>query len=206
MYARSTDIRGNPQKLDDGIRYVADKVMPAVMQMDGCVGLSMLCDRSSGHCIVTTSWDDHEALRRSEEGVRGIRDKTAEILGGEPVVEEWEIALLHRAQESPEGACCRVNWADGDPGSSDLMVTTFRTQLLPSLEETAGFCSVSVLIDRTTGRSATAVVYAGRAAMEEGTDRGIVLRRELARQTGRRVSQIADFDVVLAHLRVPETV
>ena len=55
MYARSTTVRGNPDSVDEGITYVRDKVMPAVQQMDGCVGLSMLADRTSGRCIVTTA-------------------------------------------------------------------------------------------------------------------------------------------------------
>jgi len=206
MYARSTTMRVRPEMLDDLIAYIRDDVMPMVTNLDGCVGLSLLSDRDTGRCIATSAWETDSAMDASAERVAASRERAAEMFGGTPEVQQWEIALLHRAQESPEGACCRVNWVDGNPGSLDPMVTTFRTQVLPSLEETAGFCSVSVLIDRTTGRSATAVVYAGRAAMEEGTDRGIVLRRELARQTGRRVSRIADFDVVLAHLRVPETV
>ena len=40
MYARSTTVRGNPDAVDEGIAYVRDTVMPAVQQMDGCVGLS----------------------------------------------------------------------------------------------------------------------------------------------------------------------
>ena len=47
-----------------------DEMMPAVRGMDGCVGLSMLADRESGTCIVTTSWRDRESMQASAEGVR----------------------------------------------------------------------------------------------------------------------------------------
>ena len=73
MYARSTTVRGNPQAMDDGIAYIRDKVMPAVRQMDGCVGLSMLAERDTGRCIVTTSWADHESLKASADGVMAMR-------------------------------------------------------------------------------------------------------------------------------------
>ena len=35
---------------------VTVQVMPAVLGVDGCVGLSMLVDRISGCCIITTAW------------------------------------------------------------------------------------------------------------------------------------------------------
>ena len=67
MYARSTTVRGNPKAMDDGIAYVRDTVMPTVQQMDGCIGLSMLADRDSGRCIVTTSWADADAMNAQRE-------------------------------------------------------------------------------------------------------------------------------------------
>ena len=80
MYARSITIRGNPQAMVDGIAYIRDEVMPAVQQMDGCVGLSMLCDRESGRSITTTAWADSEALHRSADGVMAIGQRAAEIM------------------------------------------------------------------------------------------------------------------------------
>src|SRR5215217_8175489 len=56
MYARSTTIHGDPGSVDATTAYVRDEVMPAVRDMDGCVGLSMLTDSDTGRCIVTTSW------------------------------------------------------------------------------------------------------------------------------------------------------
>src|SRR4051794_38437569 len=43
MYARSTTVHADPQRIDDGIAYIRDEVMPAVTTMPGCLGLSMLC-------------------------------------------------------------------------------------------------------------------------------------------------------------------
>ncbi len=77
MYARSTTVRGDPQAMDDGIAYVRDEVMPAVQRMDGCVGLSMLCDHGSGTCIVTTAWNDADAMHRSADAVQPMRARTA---------------------------------------------------------------------------------------------------------------------------------
>jgi hypothetical protein len=206
MYARSTDIRGKPENVDAGIAYVQDTVLPAVLQMEGCVGLSMLADRDSGRCIATTAWADAEAMRMSAEKVRDIRNQAADNLGGDYQVREWEIAVLHRLHESPDGACCRVIWSTGDPSETDRMIDAFRMGVIPRLEELPGFCAVSALVDRGSGLSATAVVYAGREAMAQDTEQAVGLRQEFMQQVNRQVTEVAEFDLAVAHLRVPETV
>lgn len=61
MYARSTTIEAQPLSVDIGIAHVRDVVMPALQEIDGCVGVSLLVDRQSGRCIATSAW---ETLRR----------------------------------------------------------------------------------------------------------------------------------------------
>ena len=91
-------------------RACADSAMPALEGIDGCVGLSLLVDRTSGRCIVISSWESEEAMRASEEAVRPIRDRAAELLGGSRQVEEWKIAAMHREHRASEGACVRATW------------------------------------------------------------------------------------------------
>jgi quinol monooxygenase YgiN len=206
MYARSTTVRGAPQAMDAGIAYVRDKVMPTVGQMDGCVGLSMLCDRESGRSIVTTAWADADALHNSAEGVMALRAKAAEIMQGEAEVQEWEIAVLHRLHETHNGACARVIWLKGDPAQMDQMIDAFRMSMVRRMEDLPGFDSCSVMVDRATGRGATAVTYDSRHSMEEAEQMGMAMRQEFTAQMGVDTTEVAEFDVVLAHLRVPETV
>jgi heme-degrading monooxygenase HmoA len=206
MYARSTTVHGNPQNLDDGITYVRDQVMPLVEQLDGCVGLSMLADRNSGRCVITTAWGSADAMRASAEEVRDSRARAGEIMGGEPEVAEWEMALLHRTRPADAGARTRVIWGEGDAARLDEAHDEMRTGLLPQLEELPGFCSVSFMIDRISGSTATAVTYASREAMEQANDRAMAMRAEFARNVGLEVTEVAEFDLVIAHLRVPELV
>jgi quinol monooxygenase YgiN len=206
MYGRSTTVHGNPAAIDVGIAYVREAVIPAVREMDGCIGLSMLADRASGRCIVTTAWADLEAMHRSAEKVRGIRDRTAEILVGQAEVQEWEIAVLHRMYETRDGACTRVVWTKGDPAQLDHMIDSFRMTMLSRMEELPGFCSVSVMVDRQQGHHATAVTYESRAAMESAMEQAVAMRKEFSRAMGIELMDAASFELVLAHLRVPETV
>jgi quinol monooxygenase YgiN len=206
MYARSTTVRGNRQAMDDGIVYVRDTVMPAVRQMDGCIGLSMLANRDSGRCIVTTSWADAAAMAASASGVMGIRQRAAEIMGGPVDVQEWEIALMHRLHSTHHGACSRVIRHDGDPADVDRMVDTFRTTVLPQLEDLLGCCAVSVMIDRDSGAAVVTTTYDSPQDMKQASDRATAIREGFARQTNRTITEVAEFELVLAHLRVPETV
>jgi heme-degrading monooxygenase HmoA len=206
MYARSTTVRGNPQGLDDAIAYLRDDVMPAVQRMDGCIGMSMMCDRESGRCIATTAWETEEAMHNSEGGLHDMRQRYAQMLGGRAEVEEWEIAVLHRVYHAPDGACCRVLWSSGNPDDVERVIDAVRMTLLSRMEDLPGFCSVSMLVDREKGRGATAVVYESRAAMDRALEAAKPLREEFNRLTGWKFTEIAEFDLALAHLRVPETV
>jgi quinol monooxygenase YgiN len=206
MYARSTTVRGKPQSLDEGIAYVRDTVMPAVRQMEGCVGLSMVADRDSGRCIVTTSWADADALRASAHGVMAMRQRFADIMSGDVDVDEWEIAVMHRMHEAHHGACARVTWSRGDPADADRMIEDFRTSLLPRIQELPGFCSVSCMLDRNSGRSVITATYDSPQDMAYAADQAKTLREEFSRQTNREITDVGEFELVLAHLRVPEMV
>ncbi|HEV7212399.1 MAG TPA: hypothetical protein VGN47_11890 [Blastococcus sp.] len=206
MYARSTTVRGDPQYLDDGMMYVHDTVMPAVTGMDGCVGISMLADRDSGRCIVTTSWADEMAMHNSEPGVRAMRQRATEIFHGSVDVAEWDIAVLHRVHATGDGACAAVTWTHGAPTGLDQMVDSFRMAILPRMEELPGFCSVSLLLDRESGRGVTSVTFDSRAAMEAQRERMMTMRTEFLSSMNREAMETASFAIVLAHLRVPETV
>ena len=204
MYARSTTIQGEPQNMEAGIDYVRRQVMPAIQAMEGCIGLSMLCDRESGRCIITSAWHDEAAMHDTEGAVYDLRHKAAEILGGSPEVQEWEIGLMHRMHEAHNGACTRVIWASGEPARVEENVDSFRMGMLSKIEELPGFCSVSLMVDRPSGRAAAAVTYDSRQDLAAGMERAVAMREEFTRQMNMEVTEVADFDLVLAHLRVPE--
>ena len=206
MYARSTTIRGKPDGLDDAISYVRDTVMPAVERMDGSVGLSLLCERESSRCIGTTAWADADALHRSVEDEKQAWLPAVELMQGEAEVDEWEIAVLHRVHRTREGSCVRLVWSRCNPDRMDRMVDTYRMEMVPRVEELPGFGSVSLLIDRVHGRVARASTYDDYDCMNRAQEPAMELRRKFHQQTGMEATEVAEFELVLAHLRVPETV
>lgn len=198
MFARSTTFRGAPGNIDAGITFVKGEVAPMVTPIEGCRGLSLVVDRETGMCIVTSSWDDEETMRASDEQIRPLRDRGQEILGGSPQVDEWEVAVMHRTQHAE---CCRVSWLKGD---LKAMTETFRVGILPELDKTAGFCSASLLVNRSTGMGCGTTAWESRAAMEASRSSADDLRNRAASDAGGEIVDVHEFDLAYAHLNIPE--
>jgi quinol monooxygenase YgiN len=207
MYARTTTISADPKHMHEGVADVRDNVMPAVAEMEGYTGLSMLADRSSGRCIVTTGWESENALAASRDRVTQMRQRAAERFGSRDTeVQEWEIAVMHRLHSATDDSCARVLWSHIDPARNDETLDAFRSQIIPRMDEVSGFCSLSLLIDRQSGRGSLTTVYTDRAAMDASRDMIEAMRDGFTGQMGVMVTEDAEFDVVMHSLRVPELV
>jgi quinol monooxygenase YgiN len=192
--------------MDDVIAYARDEVLPALQGMSGCVGMSMLCDRDGGRCIITSAWADETAMHASEQSVVDFRRRAAELMGGEYDTQVWEIAVMHRLHDSPEGACTRVIWGRRSPEQMGSNLEDFRMVMLPRMEELPGFCSVSLMVDRDSGRTVTSVTYASADMMRQADAMADAMREQFARAVAMDITDMAEMELVLHHLRVPETV
>jgi heme-degrading monooxygenase HmoA len=208
VYARSTTIQAQPSSIDAGVAHLRDAVMPRLQEVDGCVGLSLLADPQTGRCILTTAWETEEAMRASAEQIRPIRDRAADEFGavGSPMVEEWEIAVLHREHRSGEGACARATWVQMPADQLDQGVEFYKASVLPDLEALEGFCSASLLVDRASGRSVSCASFESLEAMERSRDRVTALKNEKIREVGAGELDDCEFELRIAHLRAPELV
>jgi hypothetical protein len=178
--------------------------MPALLEMPGCVGLSMMTDRESGRCIATSAWRSQEAMRATDQELWSVRDRLGRTLGGTPMVQEWEIAVLHRDHRSVAGACIRATWVKVDPARLDGAIDVYRLASLPRLEDLAGFCSASLLVDRASGRAVSSVTYDSQETMDANREAAASMRSATAKDAGAEVVDVGEFELVLAHLHVPE--
>jgi len=206
VYARSTTITARPEFIDAGIAEVRDQVMPAIQGMEGCIGLSLLVDRQSGRCIATSAWQSEEAMRATDEQLRPIRERVAEIMDGSPQVEEWEIAVLHRDHRSADGACVRATWTRVDPAEVDRAIDVYKMTTLPAMEALEGFCSASLFVDRSSGRGVSSVTFDSMEAMRRNREPAAALRETASREAGAEALDIGEFELALAHLRVAEMI
>jgi hypothetical protein len=207
VYARSTTIMSQLDRIDRGIALVNDELMSMITGIDGCMGLSLLVDRSSGRCIATSSWESEETMRASTEQVRPVRQRLLEALGGSGLeVQEWEIALLHRDHQSPAEACARVTWSRPRAGDVDGAVDAFKTHVLPLFEQQEGFCSASMLVDRQNGMVCGTISYESMATVEGNREFAAEQRAKMTERIGVEFLDVIECELAVHHLRVPELV
>jgi quinol monooxygenase YgiN len=178
--------------------------MPVLQDMTGCIGLSLLADRESGRCIATTAWEDMAAMQASADQVRPLRARAAKAFNASTSVDEWHIAALHRDHRSGEGACVRATWLKARPDQFDQALQFYKATVLPEIEQLDGFCSTSLMSDRATGRAVVSTTYDSQDAMERNRDQARSLRTALLRDLGADQLDVGEFELAIAHLRVPE--
>lgn len=207
MYARTSTMTATPSSIDDGIAYVRDEVLPAIQRMEGCLGLSLVVDRETGRCISTTSWETEETLAASRTMVLPLRDRAVELLGATaPTVEEWEIASMHRLHDTRLGTCVRTAWSRVPHAHVEQALDFYKSTLLPQIEKLDGFVSASLMVDRASGRGVTSVAFESREAMERTREQADYLREASTQEANVETLDVAEFELLLAHLHVPELV
>jgi hypothetical protein len=207
VHARSTTIQAQTSSIDDGIAYMRDDLMPELENIDGYVGISLLVDRESGRCIITAAYESEDAMHAAADKAKQLRSQAAERFGGDvQKIEEWEIGVVHRDHQSADGACVRATWVRGDPAQADQNIEYFKTSALPDLENLQGFCSASLLVDRSTGVGVSSITFDSREAMERNREQATALKTAKIREVGVDELDECEFELALAHLRVPELV
>jgi hypothetical protein len=74
------------------------------------------------------------------------------------------------------------------------------------IEDLPGFCSASLMINGAGRRAVTTVGYDDRTSLEYSREAANAVRDQAARQMDAHVLEVAEFELALAHLHVPETV
>lgn len=206
MFARSTTVMARLDKIDAGITHVRDEVITALPELPGWVGLSLMVDRESGRCIIATAWESEDAMRSSFEETAQLRNRAAHAFGGTAWAENWEIAVLHRQHSSDLRACVRATWVSVPLDLLDAGIDYFRGAVLPQVEHLPGFCSASLMVDRATGRGVSSVSFSSHDAMADSRDQATALKVASMRAAGASEVDEAEFELAVAHLRVPELV
>ena len=203
MHARSTTVQVHPSSIDAQVAHVRDHVMPALLAIDGCIGLSMLVNHVSGRCITASAWQSEEAMHATEDDMVVAVDGVETVVGTSEV-EEWEIAVLHRDHTSGPGAWVRATWVHVEPEQTNRLADLYRMVLLPQIVEFQGFCSASLLIDRPSGHAVSSVTFDSYEAMRSTRSLAAVVRERGSAEVDGEILEVDHLELALAHLRVPE--
>ena len=198
MFARSTTVQVRPRSLDAAVARVRDDVMPAVPETEGCLGVSMLVNPTSGRCIVTSAWLTEEAMT-ADQRLQPLVDR-ATTGSAIPEVEDWEIGVVHRDHTSGPGAWVRVSWVHVEPEQVDRLAELYRMVLLPTMVGFGGFCSASLLLDRPSGHAVSSVTFDSYQAMRATRTLAAGVREHVDGE----VLEVDELQLAVAHLRVPE--
>ena len=204
VFARSSTFRGDPAGLDDGIDYIRTEVMATLGAVDGFVGLSMMVDRAAGECIATTSWDDADAMRASSDRLTAVRGRFGGLLQAPAKVQEWEIAVMHRSDATAPERWCRVIWLRTDHADIDYCIDIYRATLLPRVKALPGFCSASLMVDRAHNDACATASFGSLESLQMSREEAWAIREAGVQETDVDIMDAAEYELAIAHLRVPE--
>lgn len=206
MYARSTTIQAQPASIDAGIAHFRESTWPVLRSIDGCLGMAVLVDRRSGRCISINSWRTIEAMHASTPQMQPQNKRAAQILGGSPIDNLWQIAVVRRDDGSGPGACVRSTWLKARPEQFDSAIDFYQREMLPAIEHFAGFCNASLMVDPTAARAVASVTFDSAETMRQSAKETDEMRTAMRRDLGLDQDDVGEFELALAYLTAPRQV
>ena len=100
----------------------------------------------------------------------------------------------------------RSTWLGMGGDDFSAAIETFKSGTLAKIEDLPGFCSASLLVNRAEQRAVTTVGYDDRSSLEYSREGASAVRDQAARQMDAHLLGVAEFELVLAHLHIPEMV
>jgi hypothetical protein len=92
MQARISTFEGDPNKIDDAVKTINEKVIPMLKGLQGFTAVNFLAEKTAGKLVGVAFYADEAALEGSAEAVGPLRDEVAEAMGGKVVgVESYEL-------------------------------------------------------------------------------------------------------------------
>lgn len=204
MYLRVTAFKSDPAKLDDGIAFLKNKIIPAMSKAPGFLGATCIVDREKGEGAASTLWESLETMNSAEQLGQQSRTQSAEATGLEVLdVDRFEITILEMTSPTPQlPSYTRVITAYGDPKKLDKVVDMVRGAL-PQVKAQPGFRAYVAGTNRMTGRSFTASSWA-TPEQREASNTALAASRQPVVEAGAMSGlEIANFETVVAEVKLP---
>lgn len=202
VIARVNILEADPDKIDDGIAFVRDRVQPAVDSEPGSRGLGMWVNRETGDVVVTTVWEDRAALEGSESGVAELRAEAARVVGAQGVqVELVEAEVVWQAAADQPGYWSRAVEMDVPKPRIDAAIALFRDEMLAKVTQIPGVNTVVFSADRGTGRTLLTVTYRSRDHLIASRDTAEAMRGGVVARLGAGRPVVRELETVIVGIR-----
>jgi heme-degrading monooxygenase HmoA len=95
MYARVTTVAVRPDKVNDVVTIFQGSIVPDVTAAQGCKGISLLVDPTTGNGLSITYWDTaaNAQAYESSGGYQQQVAKVAQYFAGPPTVATYEVPV-----------------------------------------------------------------------------------------------------------------
>jgi hypothetical protein len=206
MYLRVTAFKSDPAKLEAGISYLREKVVPAMKQAPGFLGATCIVDREMSTGAASTLWESLEAMNKAEQLGQQARIDSEESTGVEVVdVDRFEITVLDMTGTTQVQlpSYTRLTVAYGDPATADKAIKLVRDEVLPKLKGQPGFRAFAAGINRMTGRGFTSSSWATPEQREASNAVLAELRQRVADEGNLYGQQVNLAETVIAEVMLP---
>lgn len=206
MFVRATTISADPARIDEGIAFVEQSVVPAVNTLPGCLGLSMFVDRDSHLVTVSTAFETEAQRADADEVLAPLRAKGTRILGGTtPVVEFFELAVIDRLRPAEPGFWSRLTRVTIDPAHIDEAIDAYTSSTLHDVQLLDGYCSAVLLIDRARGMGVVSIAFDNKQHLVESRTKGEQIREVGLAKAGAEIVEVRESEIAIAGIRLPQT-
>jgi heme-degrading monooxygenase HmoA len=204
MYLRVTAFKSDPAKLEDGIAFLKNKIIPAMSKVPGYLGATCVVDREKGEGAASTMWESLEAMNNAEQLGQQSRSQSSEATGIEVLdVDRFEVTALETATPTPQlPSYTRITSAYGDPSKTDKVAQMIR-DAIPKVKGQPGFRAYVAGVNRATGRGFTASSWATPEDRESSNTHLAGLRQPVVEEGAMYGLQIQNVETVVVEIKVP---
>ena len=204
MIGRAVIATANPARVDDGVAFVRDEVLPVVAGLPGSYGLGMWVNRQTGEIVVNTVWQDEAAEKASDQRLASLRAEALRRLGATGArVELFEPVVVWQSEPNEVGQWVRAVEVRHAPDRLEEDLAGFRENTLPATRELPGVTGVVLLANRTTGLTVLNVTYRSREEFDASRERGATLRAKALARMGAELEKLTELQVAIVGIRAP---
>lgn len=199
MWASLARVRFDRQLADQAIDLVKTHLVPAFVAQPGSRYGYWMVDRTTGHAVVVTCWDNREAIGDSRAELGAVRAMVIDEL--DALLTETGIYAVHGCSGdgvpiSGELAWSRVTFVEGlGPDLDDPDNVLFRTALR-RYEDRAGFLSMCWLVDVPSGNGLSIVTWDTKAACTASEPASRRTRQQVEQAFGCRIDGVEEVETI----------